>query len=167
MRITFQVVRCRTIIKFQNNACELMNFHTFCSFIEPSQVNRLEKNEIYMTNVLKLLTLIINSIIVLPVPHRACNCNYCNVFKGTKWAVFGGKRIHSTLYWKGSIVSAGIRTPIHGLRSERSTPELTDLLMNGHKIAYIKYIIRCLQIDQVYAIVIKWQIVNSFEQNAV
>ncbi len=32
-------------------------------------------------------------------------------FNGTKWAVFGGKRIHSTSYWKGSIVSAGIRTP--------------------------------------------------------
>ncbi len=31
--------------------------------------------------------------------------------KGTKWAVFGGKRIHSMLYWKESIVSAGIRTP--------------------------------------------------------
>ncbi len=32
--------------------------------------------------------------------------------KGTIiWAVFGRKRIHSTLYWKGSIVSAGIRTP--------------------------------------------------------
>ncbi len=32
-------------------------------------------------------------------------------FKGTKWAIFEGKRIHSTLYWTGSIVSAGIRTP--------------------------------------------------------
>ncbi len=34
-----------------------------------------------------------------------------NTIKGTKWAVFGGKRINSTLYWKGSIVSNGIRTP--------------------------------------------------------
>ena len=32
-------------------------------------------------------------------------------FKGTKWTLFGGKRIHSTWYWKGSFVSAGIRTP--------------------------------------------------------
>ncbi len=31
--------------------------------------------------------------------------------KGTKWTVFGGKRIHSMWYWKGSIVSASIRTP--------------------------------------------------------
>ncbi len=31
--------------------------------------------------------------------------------KGTKWAIFGGKRIHSMLHWKGSIVSAEIRTP--------------------------------------------------------
>ncbi len=37
----------------------------------------------------------------------------------------------------------------------------------GIKIAYIKYKSRCLQINQVYAIVIKWQIVNNFEQNAV
>ena len=31
--------------------------------------------------------------------------------KGTKWAVFGGKSIHYTWYWKWSIVSAWIRTP--------------------------------------------------------
>ncbi len=44
--------------------------------------------------------------------------------------VFGGKRIHSTLYWKGSIVSAGIRTPDPWVAY---TTELSDLLMNGHK----------------------------------
>ncbi len=33
-----------------------------------------------------------------------------NVIPLRVWAVFGWKRIHSTLYWKGSIVSAGIRT---------------------------------------------------------
>ncbi len=48
--------------------------------------------------------------------QKDCTISYANLFdvvriKGTKWAVFGGKRIHSTLCWKGSIVSAGIRTP--------------------------------------------------------
>ena len=36
----------------------------------------------------------------------------------------------------------------------------------GLKVAYIKYQIVCLQINQVYTIVTKWQIVNKFEQNA-
>ncbi len=48
-------------------------------------------------------------------PHDSKNilyfAHYTPNVKGTKWAVFGGKRIHSMLYWKGSIVSAGIRTP--------------------------------------------------------
>ncbi len=34
----------------------------------------------------------------------------------------------------------------------------------GIKVAYIKSWIVCLQINQVYAIVTKWQIVNNFEQ---
>ena len=47
---------------------------------------------------------------------------------------------------------------------ELSAAELPDLLMNGHKsTAYIKYKICCLQvqINQVYAIVTKWQIVMN------
>ena len=58
------------------------------------------------------------------------------------------KRIHSTWYWKGSTVSAGIRTPIHWLLGlgEHSTAELSDLLMNGYKSSVyicIKYQIVC------------------------
>ncbi len=37
----------------------------------------------------------------------------------------------------------------------------------GIKVSYIKSHIVCLQINQVYAIVTKLQIVNNFEQNAV
>ncbi len=37
----------------------------------------------------------------------------------------------------------------------------------GIKVAYIKSQIVCLQFNQVYAIAIKSQIVNNFEQNAV
>ena len=35
----------------------------------------------------------------------------------------------------------------------------------GIKVAYIKSQIVCLQINQVYAIVTKWQIVNNLEHN--
>ncbi len=38
---------------------------------------------------------------ILPPAHFQ---SYSGI-KGTKWAVFGGKRIHSTLYWKGSLPS--------------------------------------------------------------
>ncbi len=37
----------------------------------------------------------------------------------------------------------------------------------GINVAKIKYQIVCLQINQAYAIVTKWQILNNFEQNAV
>ncbi len=65
------------------------------------------------------------------IMSETSNFKKCKILKGTKLAVFGVKGIHSTLYWKGSIASAGIRTP--GLWSERSTTELSDLRMNGHK----------------------------------
>ena len=41
--------------------------------------------------------------------------------------------IHSTWYWKGSSVSAGIRTPDQWITKQLSTTELSDLLMNGRK----------------------------------
>ncbi len=67
--------------------------------------------------------------------------------KGTKWVVFRGKRIHSTWYWKGSIVSAGIRTPDPWV-ARRTIYHwaiwLTDeWLWMGIKIAYIKYKTHC------------------------
>ncbi len=46
---------------------------------------------------------------------------------------FGGKGIQCTLYWKGGIVAAGIRTLDTWITAKLSTAELSDLLMNGHK----------------------------------
>ncbi len=85
--------------------------------------------------------------------YNKCKLTFLSsgLIKGTKWAVLGEERIHSTLYWKESIVSAGFEPPIRWLRSERSTPDAPELLMNGHKRAYTKYKISCLQIIQVYA----------------
>ena len=42
---------------------------------------------------------------------------------------------------KIKIVSAVIRTPIHGLWSELSTTELFDLLMTGHNISRYRVLI--------------------------
>ena len=66
-----------------------------------------------------------------------------------------------SLYWKGSIVSAGIRKP-RSMDYEANSLPLSWWM--GIKVAYIKYKIRCLQINQVYAIVTKWRIVNNFEK---
>ncbi len=71
---------------------------------------------------------------------------------------FRRKMVHST----------GFEPSIHGLRGEHFTNELFDLLMNVHKSSvYQVHKIRCLQINQVYAIVTKEQIMNDLEQNAV
>ena len=55
--------------------------------------------------------------------------------KGTKWAVFGGTRIHSKWYWKGSIVSAGIRTLDPWITRRTFNRWAIYLLINGHKIS--------------------------------
>ncbi len=47
----------------------------------------------------------------------------------------------------------GFELPIHGLRSERSTTELSDLLMNGHKNSV--YQVQNTLFTSQYAIVIK------------
>ena len=56
--------------------------------------------------------------------------------KGTKWAVFGGKMINSTWYWKGNNSFRHIiRTvaSIHGLRGEPSTLNCLTCCWLGHK----------------------------------
>ena len=52
--------------------------------------------------------------------------------------IFGGKKDSLCVILKRKIVSAGIRTPIYGLRRELSTGELSDLLVSI-KVAYTKY----------------------------
>ncbi len=82
--------------------------------------------------------------------------------KGTKWAVFGGKGIHSTWYWKGSILSAGIWT-LDPWITDDTLPCLPLSYLNcwwmGIKVVYINSQIVCLKINQVCAIVTKLQIV--------
>ncbi len=66
-------------------------------------------------------------------------------------------------YWKGSIVSAGIRTldPWITGRTLYLPPSYLTCWWMGIKLADIKYQILCLQINQVYAIVAELQIVNN------
>ena len=90
-----------------------------------------------MTRLLALLNIFVQQVV-----HTLST----GVFKGTKWAVSGGKRIHSAWYWKGSIVSAGIRT-FDPWISENSLPlSYLTCWWIDIKVAYIKYQILCLQI---------------------